>query len=186
VLNAVQVEAGEIVLRKRVCDLGELAESCVSLFRSMAPYHRFEMSREGSMVLRADATRLEQVLNNLVGNAVKYSPEGSLVRVALGSEADHLFLWVADQGPGVSPELARDVFRPFTRGPSEHEEVAGVGLGLYVSKRIIEAHGGTLEVFPTSGHGATFLATLPRGLTSAEMEAGSLVSPPAEAPSSPV
>ena len=92
------------------------------------------------------------------------------MQVAVGCEDVRLFLWVADEGPGISPELAREIFHPFTRGPSEHEEVAGIGLGLYVSKRIVEAHGGALEAFPTDGQGATFLMTLPRDLPVAEIE----------------
>ena len=171
VLNAVQVDAGELVLRKTVCDLGDLAEASVALFRSMSPYHRFALHRDGATQLRGDATRLEQVLNNLVGNAVKYSPTGSLVQVSVGGENDRLFFSVADEGPGISPDLARQLFHPFVRGPTEHEEVAGIGLGLYVSKRIIEAHGGTLEAFPTDGRGATFLMTLPRDLPASNVEA---------------
>jgi signal transduction histidine kinase len=167
VLNAVQIEAGEIVLRKTTCDLGELAEASVSLFRSMSPYHRLELSCSGPSTLLADATRIEQVLNNLIGNAVKYSPQGSLVRVTVGSDDDHLFVAVSDQGPGISPALQSQIFRPFARGPSEHEEVEGIGLGLYVSKRILEAHGGSIQVF-SDGRGATFTATLPRGLPGAE------------------
>jgi signal transduction histidine kinase len=175
VLNAVQIESGQIVLRKTVCDLADLAEGCVSLFRSMSPYHQFDLLRSGSTLLSADPTRLEQVLNNLVGNAVKYSPQGSLVRVAVGGEDDRLFIAVTDEGPGVSPALERQIFRPFSRGPSQHEEVEGIGLGLYVSKRIIEAHGGTLAVSSPDGRGATFQATLPRGLPPAEAEAAEVL-----------
>jgi len=168
VLNAVQIEAGQIVLHKTICDLGQLAEASVSLFRSMSPYHRFELSRAGSTTLCADATRLEQVLNNLIGNAVKYSPQGSLVRVTVGGEDDQLSVAVSDEGPGISPALERQIFRPFTRGPSEHEEVEGIGLGLYVSKRILEAHGGSIQVVSSDGQGATFQATLPRDLAGTE------------------
>ena len=163
VLNAVQIEAGEIVLRKTICDLGQLAEESVSLFQSMSPYHQLELSCTGSTTLRADATRLEQVLNNLIGNAVKYSPHGSQVHVTVIGEDDWLSIAVSDEGPGISPSLQRQIFRPFSRGPSEHEEVEGIGLGLYVSKRILEAHGGSIEVSSSDGRGATFQATLPRG-----------------------
>ena len=170
VLNAVQIEAGEIVLRKTTCDLGELAEASVSLFRSMSPYHQLELSRGGSTILLADATRIEQVLNNLIGNAVKYSPQGSLVSVTVGAEDDQLFVTVSDQGPGVSPALQSQIFRAFSRGPSQHEEVEGIGLGLYVSKRILEAHGGSIEVSSPDGRGATFQMTLPRGLPGTDAE----------------
>ncbi|HEX3902739.1 MAG TPA: ATP-binding protein [Polyangia bacterium] len=185
VLNAVQIEAGHIVLRKTTFDLGELAQEAVSLFRSMSPYHRFDLSRRGSTTLRADATRLEQVLNNLIGNAVKYSPQGSLVHVTVGGEDDSLFIAVSDEGPGISPTLRRQIFRPFTRGPSEHEEVEGIGLGLYVSKRILEAHGGSIEVLSSDGPGATFQATLPRGLVGAAAETEPVVHPPSREQWSP-
>ena len=170
VLNAVQVESGEIVLRKTICDLGQLAEESVELFQSMSPYHQLVLSCTGSTRLRADATRLEQVLNNLIGNAVKYSPHGSQVQVTVTGEDHWVGVAVSDEGPGISPSLQRQIFRPFTRGPSEHEEVEGIGLGLYVSKRIIEAHGGSIQVSSSDGRGALFQATLPRGLTSAEAE----------------
>jgi signal transduction histidine kinase len=162
VLNAVQIDAGQLVLRRTVCDLGALAADCVALFRTMAPGHQFRLERDGETALFADATRLEQVLNNLVSNAVKYSPPGSQVEIDVRGAGDRVELAVSDDGPGVSPEVARLLFRPFSRGPSQHEEIAGVGLGLYVSKRIVEAHGGTLEVAPGDGPGATFLVTLPR------------------------
>ena len=185
VVNAVQIDAGQIVLRKTTCDLGELAEEAVSLFRSMSPYHQFELSRTGSTTLRADATRLEQVLNNLIGNAVKYSPPGSLVHVTVGGDDESLFIAVSDEGPGISPTLQHQIFRPFTRGPSEHEEVEGIGLGLYVSKRILEAHGGSIQVLSSDGRGATFQATLPRGLTGTAADAEPVLNPPSSEQWSP-
>jgi signal transduction histidine kinase len=142
----------------------------VALFQSMSPYHQIELSCTGTTTLRGDATRLEQVLNNLIGNAVKYSPHGSRVRVGVTGEEDWISVFVSDEGPGISPSLQSQIFRPFSRGPSEHEEVEGIGLGLYVSKRILERHGGSIEVSSTDGRGATFQAKLPRGLTGAEAE----------------
>jgi signal transduction histidine kinase len=177
VLNAVQIDAGQIVLRKTTFDLGQLTEAAVSLFQSMSPTHRFELSRAGPTDLRADATRIEQVLNNLIGNAVKYSPQGSLVRVTVGGEDDQLFVAVSDEGAGISPALQRQIFQPFTRGPSQHEEVEGIGLGLYVSKRILEAHGGSIQVVSSDGRGATFQMTLPRDLARTEADTESLPRP---------
>jgi two-component system, OmpR family, sensor histidine kinase MtrB len=178
VLNAVQIESGEIVLRKTICELGQLAEDSVALFQSMSPYHRVELSCSGSTRLRGDATRIEQVLNNLIGNAVKYSPHGSQVQVTVRGEDEWVSVAVSDEGPGISPPLQRQIFRPFTRGPSEHEEVEGIGLGLYVSKRILEAHGGSIQVSSSDGRGSIFVATLPRGLTGAEAEEPELAAAP--------
>ena len=171
IMGMVTPEAGEIVLRKTICDLGQLAEESASLFQSMSPTHRLELSCTGSTSVRADATRLEQVLNNLIGNAIKYSPHGSRVQVTVTGEDDWVSIAVSDEGPGISPSLQRQIFRPFSRGASEHEEVEGIGLGLYVTKRILEAHGGSIEVSSSDGRGATFQAILPRALTEDEAEA---------------
>jgi signal transduction histidine kinase len=177
VLNAVQIEAGQIVLRRQSCDLGDLARACVSLFQTMCPTYRLELETHDPTALYADAVRLEQVLNNLVGNALKYAPQGTRVRVDVYGEDDEVTVTVADEGPGISPELEGRIFRPFTRGASEHEEVAGAGLGLYVSKRIIEAHGGTLELVATAGPGATFRFTVPRVAAPEEAESSRRAEP---------
>jgi signal transduction histidine kinase len=176
VLNAVQIEAGDLVLQKSSFDLGEVARECVSVFRTMAVGHRFELVCTGSTTLEADAERLEQVLNNLLSNAAKYSPEGTTVSLTVAGEGDRIVALVADQGPGIPAEMQNWIFLPFRRGRSQHEEIAGVGLGLYVSKRVIEAHGGTLEIVPTDG--ATFRLELPRGnpAISSEMDAAAPVS----------
>jgi signal transduction histidine kinase len=181
VLNAVQIEAGQIVLRRQTCDVGELATACVALFQTMCPTHLLELGSHGPTGLYADAVRLEQVLNNLVGNAVKYSPEGTRVRVEVDGDAEEVIVAVSDEGPGIPPELAGRIFQPFNRGPSEHEEVAGVGLGLYVSKRIVEAHGGTLELVPGAGTGATFRFTLPRVTAEQDVERSQRPAPHVEA-----
>lgn len=184
VLNAVQIEAGQIVLRRVTCDVRDLTAACVSLFQTMSPTHRLELQSHGPTGIYADAVRLEQVLNNLVGNAVKYSPEGTRVRVLVDGEADEVTVSVSDEGPGIPPDLVSRIFRPFTRGPSEHEEIAGVGLGLYVSKRIVEAHGGTLELVPQAGPGTTFRFTLPRVTAEEDAERSQRAAPVVEAQSS--
>jgi signal transduction histidine kinase len=179
VLNAVQIEAGQIVLRRVTCDLRDLAAACASLFQTMSPTHRLEFHSEGPTGLYADAVRLEQVLNNLVGNAVKYSQEGTRVRVEVEG-GDEVTVSVSDEGPGIPPEIAAQIFRPFTRGPSAHEEIAGVGLGLYVSKRIVEAHGGTLELVPQAGPGTTFRFTIPRVTAEEDAERSGRAAPVVE------
>jgi signal transduction histidine kinase len=177
----VQIEAGQIVLRRQTCDVADLAEACVSLFQTMCPTHRLELETHGQSGLYADAVRLEQVLNNLVGNAVKYSPPGTRVRVEVAGGPDEVAVTVADEGPGIPPELVARVFHPFIRGASEHEEVAGVGLGLYVSKRIVEAHGGTLVLVRGPGPGATFRFTLPRLTAEEDAERSQRAAPIVEA-----
>jgi signal transduction histidine kinase len=117
--------------------------------------------------LDADAVRLEQVVTNLVSNAVKFTPEGSVVRIGTGVEegekGDVIWIAIADEGPGVAPDEAERIFRPFTRGRAARECcVQGVGLGLAICRTIIEAHGGSIEAIPSS-EGGLFRVTVPVG-----------------------
>lgn len=162
ILGAVEADLGEIVLRREPCDVTAIARQCVDLFQSLSPAQRFVLHDTGLTALVADKRRLEHVINNLLSNAAKYSPLGSVVDVEVRGDAESLAIAVADQGPGIAPELRDAVFRPFLRGKSEHEEVPGVGLGLYVARKIVEAHGGNVEVESRLGAGSTFTARFPR------------------------
>ena len=118
--------------------------------------------------LHADPDRLEQVVTNLLTNAVKFSPRGATVRVESGLEEDGQgeLVWIAvrDEGPGVHPDEAKRIFRPFVRGSaSEGCGVRGVGLGLAICHKIVEAHGGSIEAVP-SPDGGLFRITLPLGV----------------------
>jgi len=164
VLGAVQADSGAIVLRLERCDAEQLAHECIEIFETMAPGYRFELDVKGPTHLRADPRRFEQVLNNLLSNAVKYSPSGSRVKLEISGEDDSLVVSVTDEGPGIPPDLRDQLFRPFSRGKTGHEEIPGVGLGLYVSRRIVEAHGGSIDVRSVLGEGSTFTLKLPRGV----------------------
>lgn len=109
-----------------------------------------------------DGKRIEQVIDNLLANAARYSPPGSHVAVAVKGSDDAITIEVADQGIGIEPELQRQLFHPFVRGRHAREDVPGIGLGLYVSRRIVEAHGGTTTVDSVAGGGATFRVTIRR------------------------
>jgi len=108
-----------------------------------------------------DAQRLLQVLLNLLTNAIKYNHEAGHVRVRVGRSAgEHVALVVADDGPGIRPELLARLFTPFDRLGAERTTVAGTGLGLAISKAFLEAMGGTLEVQSTPGSGTAFTLVL--------------------------
>jgi signal transduction histidine kinase len=111
--------------------------------------------------LTCDPTRLEQVLNNLVSNAIKYSPRGGAVWISISLLGASVHLSVADEGMGIMPEDVDHVFDPFRRTGASKEAIAGVGLGLFVARRIVEAHGGQLSVVSTPGHGSTFTVDIP-------------------------
>jgi len=109
-----------------------------------------------------DATLIERVLYNLLENAGKYTPAGSVVRIAAEVYGGQVLISVADNGPGV-PQSQRDaIFEKFTRG-SRESATPGVGLGLAISRAIVEAHGGKIWVEDNPGSGARFCFTLPLG-----------------------
>lgn len=109
----------------------------------------------------ADPNRVSQVLDNLITNAIKYASEGT-IRVGARRRRDKIELWVADEGPGMTSDLLRRVFEPFVQGGADTESSRrGVGLGLYISRRIAEAHGGSLQLESEPGRGTTATLTLP-------------------------
>ncbi|NJD27193.1 MAG: HAMP domain-containing histidine kinase [Chloroflexi bacterium] len=114
--------------------------------------------------VRVDRTRLGQALDNLVGNAIRYTPAGGRVELSLTVEGTSVAVAVRDDGPGLTPEQAARVFERFYRGePSRSREAGGSGLGLTITKSLVEAMGGTVAVVSGGhGHGATFTVSLPR------------------------
>jgi two-component system sensor histidine kinase BaeS len=113
------------------------------------------------LVIEADPFRLRQAVGNLVSNAVRHSPAGSTVVVSVRVSPD-ILIDVTDQGPGVSAEDLPRVFERFWRSEkSRNRQTGGSGLGLSISRKIAEAHGGTVSVTSTPGAGATFTLHLP-------------------------
>lgn len=156
-LDATRIEAGKLELHFEERDARALAREVVELYQSSNTTHELRLVLpEEPVVLRSDAARIEQVLNNLVSNALKYSPSGTRVDVAVAREGEEVVFSVTDQGIGISAEEKRGLFAPFRRTGSAREQAPGVGLGLSVSRRIIEAHGGRIEVDSQPGHGSTF------------------------------
>jgi signal transduction histidine kinase len=102
------------------------------------------------------------VLNNLLSNAIKYSPRGGVVRVELTTAPDAAWVAVTDSGIGIPAEELESIFEPFRRSSTTRDAIPGVGLGLAVGRRIIEAHGGHIEVQSQLGVGTTFRVRLPR------------------------
>jgi signal transduction histidine kinase len=109
-----------------------------------------------------DRDRIASAIRHLVRNAFKYSPEGGTVRVAAAAEDGRLRVSVADEGIGIAEEDCERVFQPFTQADmSSTRDFGGVGLGLYSARRIVEAHGGRIEVASKPGKGSTFTIDLP-------------------------
>jgi signal transduction histidine kinase len=111
--------------------------------------------------VNADAQKLKQVVQNLVDNAIKYTPSG-FVRVTLSEEAGRANIAVSDSGLGISAALIPYLFEEFIRDERVKKDIRGTGLGLYIARKITEAHQGTISVeSPGEGEGSTFRVTLP-------------------------
>jgi signal transduction histidine kinase len=123
---------------------------------------RFALSLGDLPMLRVDGEAISRLVENLVTNAIKFSPRGGLVTLCTMLEGDRACLTIADQGSGVATEDIATLFQPFRRSPEAVKSgVQGTGLGLYVSRMIAEAHGGSVELESQLGHGSTVRVCLP-------------------------
>jgi len=160
-LDATRIEAGKLEMRFEECDLRVAVDDMIRLYAPTSPEHRISAKLPDHPVLvEADPLRLEQVVSNLLSNAIKYSPRGGTVGVTVEAIADEAVLSVADEGVGISPEERSDIFLPFR--PRKAEAPAGAGLGLSVVRRIVEAHGGRIDVESGFAHGTVFRVVLKR------------------------
>jgi signal transduction histidine kinase len=162
-LDVTRFARGQFELRRKETALKPILDETVSRFRIISPQHTVRLGEVDEDLKGVwDRDRLEQVLNNLVGNAIKYSPEGGEVTVSARRENDAAVVTVRDQGIGISREDRERLFDRFYRASPENRGGAtGLGLGLYVTRRVVEAHGGTVGVNSEPGVGSEFYFTLP-------------------------
>lgn len=155
---------GQLIVTPEAVNVAELVRSSVSSATPRAAAAGVVLQAQTPERLEAhvDGARISQVLDNLVSNAIKYSPDGGSVLVSLEQEDGHLACRITDTGMGMSPEDASEVFAKFFRSSTvRRTAIPGVGLGLPISKAIIEAHGGTIGVDSTLGEGTTFTFRVP-------------------------
>jgi two-component system, OmpR family, sensor kinase len=148
-------------LERKPVDLAQVVGEAVDAARVVEPERPIELSAE-PVIVTGDEARLRQVLDNLFANARSHTPASAAVSVELERVDGHARLSVADHGPGLTEEQAARVFERFYRADTSRARASGgVGLGLSIVAAVTEAHGGTAEVEPTPGGGATFVITLP-------------------------
>lgn len=159
-------------LERKPVNLAAVAEEAVDAARVVEPDRPIDLLAE-PVIVTGDGARLRQVLDNLLTNARAHTPAGALVSVEVRGVEGRAILTVADHGPGLSGEQAARVFERFYRADSSRARASGgSGLGLSIVRAVTEAHGGTVDVRPTSGGGATFVIALPLGADQAASSSG--------------
>lgn len=162
-LDLSRIELGQLAIERARMDLRPLVRRVVEDTQSSLERHHLSYSEPAEpLVVDGDALRLEQVLQNLLQNAVKYSPAGGEVRVELSHEESTAVLTISDQGIGIPAEALPQLFSRFYRAPNvELLRISGTGIGLYVVKEIIAQHQGSVEVESVEGQGSTFTVRMP-------------------------
>jgi PAS domain S-box-containing protein len=171
VLDLAQVETGKLRISLEPVRASELLQECVSLLRPLARDGGVDLAvaddTAGDCLVRADRTRLKQVLLNLLSNAIKYNRAGGEVRVACADDGDSLRIAITDSGPGLDDEQQARLFRAFERLEAGGTSVEGAGLGLVLSKHLMDAMRGEIGVVSEVGRGSTFWVRLPRAASPA-------------------
>jgi signal transduction histidine kinase len=163
VLDLARLHNGQMQIARQVFDLAALAHQTVANARLTAARHLIEFrGPDAPVMIVGDSVRLEQVLQNLLDNAVKYSPADGVITVCIEQRNAKAVLTISDQGIGI-PEAARaQLFERFYRASNlDRRRMQGTGIGLWIVSEIVALHGGVVEVDSTEGHGSTFTVRLP-------------------------
>jgi PAS domain S-box-containing protein len=163
-LLVTQVESGGFEIDIGEVDIGALADECLQEVRPMAEKAGVELRCDAGEVrpFAGDSARIAQTLENLVSNAIKFTPPGGTVTGRITHDGDDCVIEIADTGIGISPHDMEHLFDRFYRAEgAEHKQTKGAGLGLSIAKAIVESHGGTIEVDSTEGSGSVFTVRLP-------------------------
>lgn len=164
VLDLERIESGRFAVSIEPVDVSSLLDECVSMIAPLARSRGVTVTLDPSSeraIMMADLQRLKQVIINLLSNAVKYNRPGGLASVAARMDGDNGEIRVEDSGAGISRDDLDRIFEPFERLSAAESEIEGTGLGLALSKRLVETMHGSLQASSRMGHGSTFTIVLP-------------------------
>ncbi len=163
ILDIERMESGKVTMEKKVCDAGDLMQQAGDSVQGVADRAGVKLSVSPLEVrLWVDPDRIIQTMTNLLGNAVKFSPQASTVWLTAEREGDQVRFRVKDQGRGIPADKLEAIFQPFKQvDASDAREKGGTGLGLAICQRIVEQHGGRIWAESTFGEGSTFIFALP-------------------------
>jgi signal transduction histidine kinase len=165
-LDLARIESGRAPYQIGQVDLASIIEECVQVVGSKAQEKDQTLGLHIAfypLMVKGDRERLKQVMMNLLSNAIKYTPAGGSIQVIVDCSNGEARIQVSDNGVGIPPESLPFIFEKFYRVPNTEQSTQGSGLGLFLSKRIVQAHQGSIEVHSASGEGTTFTVRLPLG-----------------------
>ena len=166
VLSFARIEAGKVNFEIAHVSVRDSLVRLADMIEPQAAGKKLDYDFDGcdpALGVRADRDRLDQIMLNLIGNAVKYTPAGGAISVGVDCEPEKVRIHVRDTGPGIPEEKQQMIFQPFVQlGSTTEATASGVGLGLAISRDLARAMGGDIQVESTEGHGATFTLILPR------------------------
>ncbi|HZP97472.1 MAG TPA: ATP-binding protein [Candidatus Limnocylindria bacterium] len=168
-LDVSRLQLGRVELQPSEVDLVNAVREVIDRMRLLSSTHHIELDSDvASVIVTADPDRIDQVFENLIGNAVKYSPDGGDVRVLVRTTGDEVHVAIRDEGIGISRDELDRIFTLFYRSPDPRaSHVGGLGLGLYISREIVTRHNGRLWA-ESGDSGSTFHVTLPLASARAE------------------
>jgi histidine kinase len=163
VLMAAKMDSGGLELRLQTFDVAALATDTAALYESLFQEKGLglKVAASGPQKVRADRDRCGQVLNNLLMNALKYTSQGG-AEVRVETEGSRVNISVVDTGSGIAEESLSHLFERFYRARATASKTSGTGLGLFISKKLVEANGGEMGYRPSAGGGSVFWFSLPK------------------------
>lgn len=161
-MECTKLESGSIQLQKEIVDLGELLEDVLLSLNLLAEERKVKLklkmaNRDVELSVFCDPAKLQRAFANILHNAIKFSPSGGVVTIEVEPKEGKVEIKIMDQGPGIPEDLVNKVFDKFAKG----KDSKGLGLGLTISKAIIEQHQGKVEISSIPGKGTTVIVTLP-------------------------
>lgn len=163
-LDLHKIESGAYKMTKKMCNFAEMIERQIGEMEVLTIDKRLNVIREfpdEEVTSLADEDKMLEVINNLLGNAIKYTPEGGMIRMKLSVADNSIRMEFRDSGEGLSPEKVARLFNKFERFDSSKQ---GTGLGLVIAKQVVEMHKGKIWVESEMGKGSSFIVTIPRAL----------------------
>ncbi len=162
-LDSAKIEIGQLEYNMMPVEFSGYLQQTVEDLKHIIPFHTLEIDCKESATILVDQLRLEQVLSNLLSNAAKYSDPGTSIQLC--TRIDHsnktLIFSIKDEGIGISAEGIAKIFQKFYREPEVMSKHSGLGMGMYIAAKIVDAHGGEIWVESTTGEGSTFHVALP-------------------------